>query len=57
MIMTVLVIVGISVAAVLGMFAMGWWSDRNRVQKEGATVNQDEGTASRGNVDTEQIAA
>lgn len=46
MIKTVLVIVGISVAAVVGLFALGWCSDRNRVQKGDAAADRDGGSSS-----------
>ncbi|MDO5317344.1 MAG: hypothetical protein Q4G65_01845 [bacterium] len=57
MMTTVLVIVGISVAAVLGMFAMGWWCDRSRTQEEGATVDRHAESAPLGKAQADKTAA
>ena len=57
MMTTVLVIVGISVAAVLGMFAMGWWCDRSRTQEEGATVDRHAESVPLGKAQADKAAA
>ena len=57
MMMTVLVIVGISVAAVLGMFAMGWWCDRCHTQEEGSPMDRDVEAATLGTDQSEKAAA